>query len=242
MRCQNQLCPAGCPKFASGFALVACIAAVVAATLSGCSHAASVPGTATPVAAPVSTAGQPRTASAWAFIDGTELPVRLRIPFAAEWQRRETKTSLRLEHPRDNSQIIVRLWLTARLVTVDRCASELALIEPEAALARQTPMPSASDTEVSDLGEVVVEKFEPGGDFHGSVRAFVHAGDGVETTAGTVVAIAAGVGRCLALVASTSVVGANAEQQIADRLAWLVEGVTKSLSLRTVEGRVSGQP
>jgi hypothetical protein len=176
--------------------------------------------------------------------------VRLRLPFASEWQRRETKTSLRFEHSATQSQIVVRLWPASRLVTTEQCQSELALLEPDAALAQQlwertaaTPNGSpGADTNVEG-GNVVIEKpFEPGRDFHGVARAAVHPTNGDAALHGIVIATAAGIGRCVALVATTLVAGTGAERELADRLAWIVEGATSSLAVRTVEARVKAGP
>ena len=170
--------------------------------------------------------------------------MRLRIPFASEWQRHETNTSLRLEHPLDKSRIVVRLWSASRLVSVDQCVGELALLEPDVAFARRTWMSGALASDVAGQNQDIVaaQRFEPGGDLHGVVRASVHATSSGQEVAGVVIAVAAGVGRCLAMVANSFVGGANAEREIADRIAWLVEGVTKSLALRTVQQRVGGKP
>jgi hypothetical protein len=241
MRSQNQSRPARHVNQACASALIAC---VLSAGLSGCSHAASEPRSPAPAAAPASAQVETRNATAWAFIDGIQLPVRLRIPFASEWQRRETASSLRLQHPLDKSTIVVRLWSASRLVTVEQCLGELALLEPEVALARRTWMsgPLASDTVGQNQDVVAAQGFEPGGDLHGVLRASVHAASNGQEVAGVVIAVAAGVGRCLALVANSSVGGVNAEREIANRLAWLVEGVSKSVALRTVQQRVEAKP
>jgi hypothetical protein len=87
-------------------------------------------------------------------------------------------------------------------------------------------------------GLVVSDRFEPGGGFRGSMRANVRLASGGVTT-GTVVAVAVGVGRCLVLAADTRADGEDAERRVTDRLAWLVEGVAKSLVVRNAEQRIS---
>lgn len=171
----------------------------------------------------------------------------MRLPFAKEWQRRESPTSLRLEHLVTQTKLVVRHWPTSRLVTVEQCQSELALLEPDAALAQRLWSRAAS-TDPNAAGDsvtqnVVVEKsFEPGRDFRGMVRGGVRPSDSDTNTHGVVVAVAAGVGRCIALIADTIVTDTRAEVQLADRLAWIVEGVAPSLRLQTIEDRTTAKP
>jgi hypothetical protein len=241
MRSQNRSRPR---RRVNGPCHCALIAIVLSAGLSGCSHAALESSSPPRAVAPASAQVEPRTPTAWAFVDGAQIPVRLRIPFASEWQRRETRTSLRLEHPIDGNRIVVRLWPASRLVTVDQCLDELALLEPDVALARRTWLsrPLASETVTQNQDVVVDQPFEPGSDLHGILRASVFAASQGREVTGAVIAVAAGVGRCIVLAAHCSVAGPNAEQKITDRLAWLVEGVTKSLVLRTVQQRAGEKP
>ena len=96
----------------------------------------------------------------------------------------------------------------------------------------------ASSAEAADGVLVARDRFEPGADFHGAIRAAVHSNSAGSETAGYVLAVAASLGRCLALLGTTTVAGAEGEAELAERLAWMVEGVTKSLRIHSVESRV----
>lgn len=241
---QNRSALVAYRRNAQGFALLALAVGSLLGALCGCSQAAMPPKSPDP-APPAAIRMKAQAPSGWAFIEGAELPLRLRLPFASEWQRRETKTSLRLEHPATQSQMVVRLWPTSRLVTTEQCLGELALLEPDAALAQQSFMRLATTSSSpgdEDMNFVVSKPFEPGADFHGLTRAAVHPTTVDGATMGIAIAVAAGVGRCLALIATTTVAAPKGEQELADRLAWIVEGTTQSLTVRTVEGRVTSKP
>lgn len=186
-----------------------------------------------------------RAAAGWAYVESAELPLRLRLPFASEWQRHETPTSLRLEHPGEASKIVIRLWPSSRLVTAEHCFTELLLLAPEAARAQQlfAAEPTRNKPTSETAGLFVNQDFAPGADFRGWARGSLQpAGKEKKVVVGTVIAVAAGVGRCLALVATTEASGENAEQQLANRFAWMVEGAIQNLTVRTVESRVGETP
>src|SRR5512147_1512941 len=119
---------------------------------------------------------------------------------------------------------------------MDQCRSELILVEPEAKFALQTlgsPTPPSSSTPTPN--SVVTQAFEPGADLHGMIQASLRLpGSGSSrdvSLTGDVLGIAAGLGRCLALIAHTAGSDTN-ERELADRLAMLMDGMAKSLVVR----------
>lgn len=239
MRSQNQTGWARNAAHVRAFARRCLEVGSLALGLSGCSHAALDARKPSAVEAAPPAESRARTPTDWAWIDGKELPLRMRLPFVPEWRRRETRTSLRLDHAGERCSLVVRFWPTSRLVTTDQCVAELGLIEPEVAIARRTWMSQdlTAHEDSSDGTPVVSQAFTPGDDYQGHLLATVLAPDG-GVLAGIVVAVAAGVGRCLAVTATTEAEGGNAEMLITDRLAWLVEGVAKSVTVRSVESRL----
>src|SRR5512145_815808 len=160
----------------------------------------------------------------WLTVDGATIPVRVRLPWGSKWDRSDTKSSLRLALPSKQTEISIRLWPSAKLTNVDQCYSELRLQEPALATLQQllpavftgvlpAPPLEAPRIELSEkVGPeprerpLLVQAFEPEADFHGQLRVLVGLTNPEEVTGG-VVAVAAGIRRCLALVASTSSTG-----------------------------------
>ncbi|HMA94098.1 MAG TPA: hypothetical protein VKP30_15510, partial [Polyangiaceae bacterium] len=191
----------------------------------------------------------------WATVDAATIPVRVRLPWGSKWERSDTKSSLQLALPSEQIHISIRLWPSAKLTNVDQCYSELRLQEPALATLQQllpavftgvqpAPPLEAPRVELSEKvgpepreSPLLVQAFEPEADFHGQLRVLVGLTRTEEVTGG-VVAVAAGIRRCLALVASTSSTGTQASAQVGDRLAWIVDGVAKSLRIRTPEDRL----
>lgn len=193
--------------------------------------------------------------SHWDSVEAAAVPVRLRLPSAPTWKRSETKTSMQLELTSERTRISIRLWSSAKLTNVDQCYAELSLLEPELAKLQQLvpgileaeelpPAPEATGVVAheprapqQDEPTIVAQSFDPNADFHGRLRARAAWSKPDEVTGG-VVAVAAGIRRCLAFVASTSSGGPQAAAQVGDRLAWIVDGVAKSVRIRTPEDRL----
>lgn len=187
--------------------------------------------------------------SEWEYIDARELPVRLRIPFASEWRRRETKTSLRLDLPREQVQVLVRFWQTSRLASEEQCLTELSLVEPAFAATRDRAKAlsccserSVANSAADPSGTVATQTFDPSSNFHGHLRAEVASATAGDALRASVVGIATNSGRCLVFVATTDAKGPTAQQQLGERLEWIVDGMAKSLSVRTSDGRVQKPP
>jgi len=217
------------------------------AVLCGCSPAA--PKRSSSMQAPPSKPTVPTESAStgWAWLEATQVPLRIRLPYGAEWQRRETKTSMHLEHGATHTRLVVRLWPASRQVTADQCLGELRLLDLDADSAALTWHLAARHRATSDAtapGEfdpnIVAEKsFAPGVGFDGFLCAGVIPTKGQAMLQGTVLGVSASVGHCVALVATTSVDTSDSEQQLAARLAWIVEGTAPSIALRTVESRVN---
>jgi hypothetical protein len=144
-----------------------------------------------------------------------------------------------LEHPGESCEIAIRIWPTSRVVNVAQCFEQLALMDPHAeAMRAHFTSPSRNDPEDGTSEHVTESTFEPGGDFHGRLVAGVSSANHSRVD-GTVVGVAAGIGRCASLVASTSCSTGDAAARVAERLAWLVEGVARTVAVRSVEERVN---
>ncbi|HEY5958782.1 MAG TPA: hypothetical protein VIV60_19610 [Polyangiaceae bacterium] len=163
------------------------------------------------------------------------MPIRLRLPFASEWKRQDLGNTLRLEHDGEDCQLAVRIWPTARITTVQQCRDELRLIAPLPPAAQILEPPTA---DAPQSGVIAREAFEPGSDFHGWLVAATANSPSSARIRGDVVGVAAGIGRCVAVVAETSSEAAGGEQRVAERLAWLVEGVAKSITVLSVARRI----
>lgn len=184
----------------------------------------------------------------WTSIDAVELPVSLKIPFAAEWRRLESRSSLRLDHAREQVQVVVRLWQTSRLASEGQCLTELGLVEPAFGIGRDRTKAQSGNSEESavsaaaDSGTVVTQAFEPSPSFRGHLHAEIAMAIGHDTLQATVLGVATSSGRCLVFAATTEAAGSSARQRLGERLEWIIDGMAKSVSLRTSDARVKKAP
>lgn len=179
--------------------------------------------------------------SDWDDINGAELPVRLRIPFASEWRHAETRTALRLEHPRERVRIVVRLWPASRLVSEHECLAQLGLLDPEFARTKAKTQAQGVDPEAELKAAVVSTPFDPAPDFRGHLQTQVASASADGPPRATVVAVAAASGRCLAFVAAAAGSEPSTAEDLGERLAW-IENIAASLSVRSSEERIEKAP
>lgn len=153
------------------------------------------------------------------------LPIDLLIPGLTAFVVTETKSSLLLSHRASSSEIRVRFWSTSRIVTETQCEQELALLDPDATVRERV---------VGASPAVASQAFAPGPEYRGVVHSKVQSTpDG--PLVGYVHGIAAGLGHCVSFDAKTEMAHPHAEQEMAERLALLMDGIAASLRLRQAE-------
>lgn len=156
------------------------------------------------------------------------LGLKLALPEAKSWLPagggKETSTSFELRHEPTSTSLAVRRWRASRLPRVDACDAELRA--------------QSAGLAVVDESNLVMEREVrvPRG-FVTRITLLALPGSGARV-AGQAVAVGAGVGECLALVARTECAG---EAELAERLR-LLDVALAHVRLTQVEERVPAPP
>lgn len=148
--------------------------------------------------------------------------IEFRLPGKSAWASHEGASWLGLEHAPSASFLALRTWRAERLVRREDCAAAARLsrgslpVVHEEALIERRPLaaPTGFDTEL-------IVGVEPDG----------------AALSGYALAIGSSVGRCYAAVFTTRVSGPDADQELAARLALIVDQVFGTVRLLDVDER-----
>lgn len=194
-------------------------------TLSGCGGAPVAPAASpppAPPAAPVETSTlQDR---GWGVVRAPALGLKLALPEAKAWRppsaRGAAGASFDLRHEPTSTSLVVRRWRASRLPRVEACEAELRARTPSLSMADESNLVSRRDVRVPE-GFIT--------------RITLVALPGTSSrVAGQAMAIGAGVGECLSVVARTECAG---EAELAERLR-LLDVALAHIRLTQVEERV----
>jgi hypothetical protein len=151
-----------------------------------------------------------------------DFPVELTLPDKERWQIAEGPTWLVAEHRSSSSQLAIRTWRADRTVRRGEC-------EAQARLGRPT-IPIVREEAVVDRRPLLAPA-----DFNSELVV------GVEPNAlgisGYALAFGASVGRCYAVVFTTSVSDKDAELEVASRLGLVVDRVLSLVRVLGVDER-----
>lgn len=160
---------------------------------------------------------------AWGVVRSPELGVKLALPEARSWlplSGRPTPGAWELRHEPTGSTLSVRRWRASRLPRVDACETELRERFPGVLAADETNLVARRDVRIPE-GFVT--------------RITLLAVPGKTTRiSGQVLAVGAGVGECLAVVARTD---CASEAELAERLR-LLDAAASHLRLMHIEDRI----
>jgi hypothetical protein len=171
------------------------------------------------------------TSSPGDFLHGTagrlrshvlDFPIELTLPDKQRWQISEGTTWLVADHEPSSSQLSLRTWRAERLVRRAECEAQARLGQPR--------IPIVHD-------EAIVERraFSVPAEFDNELTVGVEPS--AEGLSGYAVVFGAGVGRCYAVIFTTSVRGKDAELEMAARLGLVVDRVLGAVRLRSVDER-----
>lgn len=194
-------------------------------TLTGCGTPPAAP------AAPTTTSARPAPVEAstlqdrdWGVVRAPALGLKLALPEAKAWLppggRAATNASFELRHEPTSTSLSMRRWRASRLPRVEVCEAELRARSADLAVVDESNLVARRDVRVPQ-GFVT--------------RITLVALPGTSTrVAGQAVAVGAGIGECLALVARTECAG---EAELAERLR-LLDVALAHVRLTHVEDRV----
>lgn len=150
--------------------------------------------------------------------------VTLLLPDSSGWQGQTAGTWSVLSHDATGSRLYLKQWRAARLVRPDECLTQARLGQPAMIFLHDEEIVERRKvtTPPGFSGDVVVAVREVGGELHGYAELS-----------------AAGIGRCLVGVFQTVTRGSGREEEVADRLAVIVENVFGQARTRVVEDRVA---
>lgn len=204
--------------------LAALCLVVLALPAPGCAADAPQRAAQAPPGAPPAPPAEPLLQDrAWGVLRSHELGVKLALPEARSWfplPTREPTASWELWHEPTSSSLSVRRWRASRLPRLEACELELRQRVPD--------VPSLDETQLVAARQVR----SPAGFV---TRVSLHALPGkASRLRGQALAIGAGVGECLAVIASTD---CSSEAELAERLR-LLDASLGHLRLIRVEDRV----
>lgn len=160
----------------------------------------------------------------WGVVRSPALGLKLALPEAKSWLpvagRPATSASAELRHEPTSTSLVIRRWRASRLPRVEACEAELRARSADLAVVDETNLVSQREVRVP-RGFVT--------------RITLMALPGTSTrVAGQALAVGAGVGECLALVARTECSG---EAELAERLR-LLDVALAHVRVTEVEERV----
>jgi hypothetical protein len=211
------------------FRLACLLPALAPAALIGCSAAAPAPPATRPAQAPPLAAEPPLADRGWGVLRSKAQGIKLALPEARAWLEPATRApegaGWELRHEPTGTTLSVRRWRASRLPRIDACEAELRERTPDLASVDETNLVSRRDVRV------------PEGFFTRITLLALPAGG--TRLRGQALAVGAGVGECLAVVARTE---CASEAELAERLR-LLDVALGHLRLSHVEDRVpSPQP
>lgn len=194
-------------------------------TLTGCASPPAAPAAAAPVSPrPALVEVSTLQDRGWGVVRAPAMGLKLALPEAKAWLpaggRAPTSASFELRHEPTSTSLSVRRWRASRLPRVEACEADLRARSADLAVVDESNLVARRDVRVPE-GFVT--------------RITLVALPGASTrVAGQAVAIGAGVGECLALVARTECAG---EAELAERLR-LLDVALAHVRLTLVEDRV----
>jgi hypothetical protein len=151
-----------------------------------------------------------------------DFPIEFGLPDRESWRVADGPTWLVAEHVPSSSLLALRAWRADRLVRRAEC-------EAQARLARRT-IPIVRE-------EAVVDRRVASAPQGFEVELVAGVEPSARGVSGYVIAIGSSVGRCYAAVFTTVVSGGNAEEEVATRLAGVVDRVLSGVRVRSVDER-----
>lgn len=200
------------------------VGVVLAAGALGCGAAPSAPAKPAPVPAAAPAAEGRLADRGWGVLRARALGVRLALPEARAWLTSESAAnasgSWELRHEPTGSTLSVRRWRASRLPQVEQCELELRQRVPNIPVIDETSLIAERQLRV------------PAGFVTRLV--LLQLSDQRSRLRGQVLAIGAGIGECLAGIASTE---SASEVELAERLR-LLDAALSHMRLTHVEDRV----
>lgn len=164
------------------------------------------------------------SATGWSDVASRRFFVAIPLPERRSWRVDDSTTPwLVARQPASSSELLARTWTAQRLVRPAECERQARLWRPD--------LPAPSDDTTVDARTIAVPA-----DYQTQLVVAVqpHAG-GID---GFALAFGATVGRCYALVYSTSAKGPGAETAVGRRLAIIVDGVISRVHGLRIEDRL----
>ncbi len=176
-----------------------------------------------PPPAPIARVGI--SATRWERVVSRRFSLSVPLPERSAWRVDDASTPWFVaRHAPSDSQLLARTWAAPRLVRPSECEQQARLWRPD------LPAPSP-DTEVDRRVLHVPDGFQT------DLIVAVQAGKtGIE---GFVLGFGAAIGRCYAVVYTTSAQGRDAQGAVGRRLAIAVDGVVARIGLLSIEDRVA---
>jgi hypothetical protein len=198
---------------------------VIAALGQGCAAAPGPHATEPPKAAPTRPPAEPQLADrGWAVLRSKTLGLKLALPEARAWlgPKAASNGSWELRHEPTGTSLSVRRWRASRLPQPEQCEHELRQRVPNVAVIDETSLVAERQVRVPT----------------GFVTRLVllQLSDKSSRLRGQVLAIGAGVGECLAAIATTE---SSSEVELAERLR-LLDAALSHMRLSHVAERVPG--
>jgi hypothetical protein len=179
-----------------------------------------------PGAAPALPAEAQLADRGWGVLRSRALGVRLALPEARAWftpeRANDSSGSWELRHEPTGSSLSVRRWRAARLPQVEQCELELRQRVPNIAAIDESSL--VADRRVRVPAGFVTR------------LVLLQLSEKSSQLRGQVLAIGAGVGECLAAIASTE---SKSEVELAERLR-LLDAALSHMRLSQIEDRVPG--
>jgi hypothetical protein len=163
--------------------------------------------------------------SSWKSVALKRFSLSVPLPEFAEWSIDDASEHWFVaRHAGSRSELRVRAWSAARLITPEQCEAQARAWLPT------IPLPAESDA-------VEVRRLRAPDGYHGRLIAGVRMPEGVAELEGYALAFGATVGRCYTAVFTTRARGSRAEEQVGAALAVIAGGTLERVEAAQVEDR-----
>lgn len=188
--------------------------------------AANKPASVAPGPAPTQPSLDRLPDAGWGRLGVRHLAMSLALPDRAQWNQKDGRgPSVLLVHRTTGTRLTLRLEPTSRRARWQDCLGQLSSTH-------------ASVLQPEDANLLGPRPWQAPAGFTGNIWGWVGPGPERGLLLARFVAVAVDVDRCLSLVGETTARGSNASEELARRMALLVDGVARRLELSTADSRV----